>query len=151
MNILFALSLFLLLSGCAEMQEIKQYKAEHQARAEKQAQERAEQEAADLKGYQDWYNGLSYEAKLAEDRWQSEQRETRRLRAEQMQHERELAAIQALGLINQGQGLLGPGYTTPPVRQYDTTVPTYQPRYQRDQPTQCTSRMIGGQLITDCQ
>lgn len=85
--------------------------------------------------YWQWYDSLTPEQQARED---------------QRKHERELAAMQALGQVNFGRGPLGEGYTWGRTRHYDTAVPTYQPRPYAP-PMQCVSRSIGGQVYTDCQ
>lgn len=80
--------------------------------------------------YGQWYHSLTPEQQARED---------------QRAHERQLGAMQALGMINQGRGILGPSYTPPPVRPYDFSVPTYQRRG-----TNCTSNVVGTQVYTNC-
>ena len=94
--------------------------------------------------YWERYSKLSPEEKDRED--------ARREREKDRQAMREAAALNALGLINQGRGLLGPGYTPPPVRNYDTTMPASNPPVRSRQGVSCISRTspYGGTVYTDC-
>lgn len=83
--------------------------------------------------YQSWYQSLTPEQQERED---------------QRQHERSMAAMQALGMMNMGRGVFGPSYTPsriirPPV---SDPMPLYQPRQRMN----CTSNRIGSSVYTDC-
>lgn len=104
-----------------------------------------------------WSEQRKHEMDLASKQWlrQRERREEQRLRQEeiraQREHELELARIQALGLIMQGQGFFRqqppPAYQPQPAPV--PTVPLYQPNPVRP-PVSCTSHAVGSMLYTDC-
>ena len=86
--------------------------------------------------YNGWYQSLSPERQAAED---------------QRQHEREIAAMQALGMMNSGRGPLGSGYAPPPPIYRRAPMPAYNPpptEYRKG--TNCTSTLNGNQVYTNC-
>lgn len=127
-----------------ELQLHERRRQQAQAEAHAIAQEKRQQR------YQKWYQTLSPEEQAREDYNNMELAERERDR----QALREAAALNALGQINQGRGLLGPGYTPPPVHSYTPPTPAYNPppRQLPRQGVNCISSVspYGGQVTTDC-
>lgn len=90
---------------------------------------------ADKQRYWAWYDSLTPAQQAMED---------------QRKHERELAAMHALGQMNFGRSPLGEGYTWGKTRYQEPQLPVYHPRPYTP-PQRCVSRAIGGQVYTDCQ
>lgn len=90
----------------------------------------ADHEAAERQArYNAWYQSLTPAQQERED---------------QRQHERSIAAMQALGMMNMGRGIF-PAYTPPPpVRSYP------EPTFQQRQRLNCTTNYIGQQAMTHC-
>lgn len=183
------LALLWMLPACAEIQEVKQYNLERDKRKHQEMLERGarqleqaelqfkakkakeEQEARDLKTYQEWYNALSYEDKMKERRWQLEQQEKRQAREDLMREQEanrqvmieaaraqeRAAAMQALSMMNFGRG--GPlGYTpapspiyqSPPMPMYTPPPMPFPPLMPMPPPVNCTSTQSGNQVRTTC-
>ncbi len=157
MNRLLAV-LFLAATGCAELEELRQYKEEQLAKEAaynaEHAKWKAEQDEKDAKAYMEWYNKLSYQEKMHETRWQDEQRKAAQAREDALLLNY-LAIVN--GNMNAALDRLQPSLQyrpAPPVRQYDTTVPTYTPQLPAQNPlgTNCISRTspYGGPVYTHC-
>jgi len=148
-TIMVILSL-LMLSACAETAEFKQYKAEKAERHAQKMKERKAAEEKDLQAYREWYNGLSYEEKVAETRWQDEQRRLKEEREEQMLLNRAMIANQALQSMRMGGPVLQ--YAPPPrVFVPNRSMPAYNPVMQQNQNMNCISTVNGQQVSTNCR
>lgn len=149
-SLLLMLSL-VLLTGCAELSDLRQYKQEQLAKQaahnEELAKWKAEQHEKDTKAYMEWYNKLSYEEKMNETRWQDEQRKAAQAREDAM-------LLNYLAITNNNMNAAmdrvqssfqyrpTPNITPPAMDQ----TPPYMPRTQR-----CTSNVFGGQIQTTCR
>ena len=130
--------------GCPVTLCISELLMHEERRQDALAEKRALARQKKQEQYQKWYQTLSPEEQAREDynRMELEQRELDRLALERS------AAMQALGQINQGRGIFGTSSAPPPIRYYDTPVPTYHPTPR--QQTNCTSNMVGNRVYTDC-
>ncbi|MDH4235625.1 MAG: hypothetical protein OEW25_02010 [Nitrospira sp.] len=110
----------------------------NQARAEARAIAEQKKQEEYLVKYRAWYETLDEDQRNLEDL----KAEAIAQREKDREAMRSIAAINALGQINQGRGIFGPS-SIPPSRLYDVPAPPHQP-------TNCTSTRAGTNVYTSC-
>lgn len=144
--IILLFAIMTLATGCAELDELRQYKQEQQARQAQNEADRLEKQREEERAYREWYKTLTADQQMAERQRKEAQREREQARQDAMM-------LQMLNMSNQNMNAAmdrmqnsfkytPPTTYTPP--QYNEWAPTPRTR------TNCTTNLYGNQANTYC-
>lgn len=155
MNILLAV-IFMAATGCAEMSEIKKFKAEQRAIADAYdaatpAREAARQSAAqrerEEQAYREWYKTLTADQQMAERQRKEAQREREQARQDAMM-------MQMLNLSSQNMNAamdrMQNSFKLTPPAPYTPMHSINEGMLPPRQRTNCVSNVVGNQVYTNC-
>lgn len=145
--IILMFAIMTLATGCAELDELRQYKQEQQARQAQYDADRLEKQREEERAYREWYKTLTADQQMAERQRKEAQREREQARQDAMM-------LQMLNMSNQNMNAamdrIQNSFKLPPSTTYTPMHSINEGMLPPRQRTNCVSNVVGNQIYTNC-